>query len=556
MTQLPPLLFLLLLPWTAVAATAVEKQGAVCGEPITVPECSDSLYNYTLLPNRLGHTSQEKIAEDLSHYSPLIKVKCSAQVKFFICSLFVPMCSSTLQRGITACRSVCEEVRDSCVPTLINFGFNWPPILNCSQFPDQKKGEVCMSQPDQADSSQGRSASPRPDQFPALTSAHSCPSSHVALDAGRCAPLCGKDVRFPRAHKDFAEVWMGAWAVLCAVVTAFTLLTCLLDSSRFQYPERAIVYIALCFHINSWAYIARLILGAEESSCAPLSTEQGEKYLVTGGLENVACVVMFMVLYYFWLASGVWWVVLSGTWCLSARQGWGREAVEGLSSYFHLAAWGLPAVLSIAVLVGRQVDASELTGLCLVGNADPMALAGFVLAPESGALGIGLFLNLAGFLGLHGVRRGLRRKNETADLAKLERLMTRIAVFSLLYVLPSTVLIGCHVYHFLLLSQPQRWHLNVELYMLQLFMGLMVGMTSGVWVLSRKTFLMWERRLCCRGGGDPQKTRAAEQSAPLVFPPQQYPDRPVPRFHSASSHSSSARHHHPLLNAPPPLSRR
>jgi hypothetical protein len=61
-------------------------------------------------------------------------------------------------------------------------------------------------------------------------------------------------------------------------------------------------------------------------------------------------------------------VILTVTWFLAAGRKWGQEAIEALSSYFHLAAWAIPAIQTIVILTMRRVDGDELTGMCYVGN--------------------------------------------------------------------------------------------------------------------------------------------------------------------------------------------
>jgi hypothetical protein len=107
----------------------------------------------------------------------------------------------------------------------------------------------------------------------------------------------------------------------------------------------------------------------------------GTEYLIQEGLENTWCIIVFLLMYFFGMASQLWWVILTVTWFLAAGRKWGQEAIEALSSYFHLAAWAIPAIKTIVILTMRRVDGDELTGLCYVGNQDISALTGFVLIP-------------------------------------------------------------------------------------------------------------------------------------------------------------------------------
>ncbi|KAJ8368090.1 hypothetical protein SKAU_G00081180 [Synaphobranchus kaupii] len=49
---------------------------------------------------------------------------------------------NTVQRPIRPCRSLCEDVRDGCLPVMSAFGFPWPDMFNCSQFPSDP--ELCI----------------------------------------------------------------------------------------------------------------------------------------------------------------------------------------------------------------------------------------------------------------------------------------------------------------------------------------------------------------------------------------------------------------------------
>lgn len=123
------------------------------------------------------------------------------------------------------------------------------------------------------------------------------------------------------------------------------------------------------------------------------------------GLENTGCTLVFLLLYYFGMASSLWWVVLTLTWFLAAGKKWGHEAIEAHGSYFHMAAWGLPALKTIVILTLRKVAGDELTGLCYVASMDAGALTGFVLVPLSCYLVLGTSFLLTGFVALFHIRK-------------------------------------------------------------------------------------------------------------------------------------------------------
>ncbi|KAL3057202.1 hypothetical protein OYC64_007641 [Pagothenia borchgrevinki] len=339
-----------------------------------------------------------------------------------------------------------------------------------------------------------------------------------------CAPRCSPavDVFWSRQDKDFAFIWMTVWSILCFVSTAFTVLTFLLEPHRFQYPERPIIFLSMCYNVYSVAFIIRSVAGAENIAC---DRENGEPYIIQEGLESTGCTIVFLILYYFGMASSIWWVILTLTWFLAAGKKWGHEAIEAHSNYFHMAAWGIPALKTIIILTMRKVAGDELTGLCYVGSMDPGALTGFVLIPLSCYLIIGTSFILTGFVALFHIRKVM--KTEGTNTEKLEKLMVKIGIYSILYTVPATCVIVCYFYErlnmdywklrglqmkcgsFNGLSGDCSLHTSVPtvaVFMLKIFMSLVVGITSGVWVWSSKTLQTWQG-LCSRKLTDRTRSR-------------------------------------------------
>lgn len=63
----------------------------------------------------------------------------------------------------------------------------------------------------------------------------------------------------------------------------------------------------------------------------------------------------------------VWWCIAARKWVRSGgnRKDDGFGLQQGYATIGNVAAWGLPAAHTIAVLVTRDVDADELTGKIL-----------------------------------------------------------------------------------------------------------------------------------------------------------------------------------------------
>lgn len=561
-------LLLLLMPVSSafeIGSYELERGRPAKCEPITIPMCAGIGYNLTRMPNFLAHSDQAEAAVKLREFAPLVAYGCDAHLRFFLCSLYAPMCADQVSASIPACRPMCEQARERCAPVMRKFSYAWPDSLDCARLPTRNDpNALCMEAPENetrpAEGKKGAGMLPVAPAGPrrgagaaaaaspgrtaggagSSTSASSAcenPDKFQLVERSRvCAPRCSAavDVLWSRRDKDFALVWMSVWSALCFGSTAFTVLTFLLEPRRFRYPERPIIFLSMCYNLYSVAYVVRAVAGAENVAC-DREPGGGGSYVIQEGLESAGCTAVFLLLYYFGMASSVWWVVLTLTWFLAAGKKWGHEAIEAHSSYFHAAAWGVPALKTIAVLTARRVAGDELTGLCYVGGADAAALTGFVLVPLACYLVVGTSFILTGFVALFHIRRVM--KTEGTDTEKLEKLMVKIGVYSVLYTVPATCVIVCYFYERL---NMEHWRLRgiqtkcvgggsggggdcslresvptVAVFMLKIFMSLVVGITSGVWVWSSKTLQTWQglcnrklpsdrtrgRKSCGGGGG-------------------------------------------------------
>ena len=557
-------------------------------ERITIPMCQDMPYNLTRMPNLMGHKDQSEAAIQVHEFIPLVEIGCSKNLKFFLCSLYAPMCTEQIDIPIPSCQSICEEVKSKCLPVLEQFNFKWPQMLNCSRLPVPKDG-LCMEVPNNTDSHKGhkhqvssilspssssialgkqtdinaekdpkslldsigsmypflnkgrdnpnlKNPSLKPiirldaldmsshnsvqnnDNEKSLKTGNKCYSDYVYIPyAGKhfnqssvvCAPKCGKDILFTRTDKNFVEIWMCIWASICFMSTLFTVLTFWIDSQRFRYPEKPIIFLSMCFCISSIAYLIRIYAGSEFVSCD--KSDSGDPHITLEGLENSGCIIVFLLLYYFGMAAAMWWVILTVTWYLAATKKWAHEAIEAKSSIFHLFSWATPAILTIIVLTLRHVDGDELTGLCYVGHQDPKALLYFVIIPLCVFSEVGVFVLFFGFISMTRIRSELRFDGQNTK--KFDRLVIRIGLFTTLYTVPSICVIGCHFYEYKLSNEWRESAIDrsrvchetntgcrlnesiplKEIFVLKIFMSLVLGISTGIWVWGNKTWNSWTR---------------------------------------------------------------
>lgn len=234
-------------------------------ERIIINLCMDMPYNETIMPNLLNHQKQEDAGPEVHQFSPLVKLKCSPDLKFFLCAMYAPVCT-ILDKALPPCRSLCESARRGCERLMNNFGFYWPESMECSKFPVNGGQELCVGKNESAPTE----PPPIDDVRPAAPKFHPawgdspkpfggnhgfilgardfgfvCPVQfkvpHVlgySLKVGnKVEPNCGAPcdgMFFTERERKFSRVWIGTWATLCAVSCFFTFLTYLIDTDRFR----------------------------------------------------------------------------------------------------------------------------------------------------------------------------------------------------------------------------------------------------------------------------------------------------------------------------------
>ena len=551
---------LLYLPKFATSETYLEKvedsdsiitmnQPERC-EPIVIPLCEGIQYNTTILPNLLGHTKQETAGLELHQYMPLVKIQCSPNLQIFLCSIYVPICS-VLEEPIPPCRSLCLSARNGCESLMNKFGFNWPDSLDCNKYPIGNKGRICVG--DNNESTQMEPIGP--------IYQHSAPPANVSIPfkcpahfkvppglgysfrlQGKMHKDCGMpcdDLLFESNERNLIRIWTGAWAVLCVISTAFTIITFYLEPDRFNFPERSIIFLSCCYFFIGLVFIYGFFFGDSVACNDPFPSDIPASNLqmvrtITQGNRKEKCTLSFMALYFFTMSNSIWWVILTVTWFLTAALKWGQEPVEAKSHCFHLLAWAISAVMTIIVLAVDKIEGDFLTGVCFISNWNPIFQLIFVLIPLGVMLIIGFLFLISGFISLLRTRSFIKQ-NKNFRTKPMDRQMVRIGGFSILYLLPSIALLTCFYYEqknidsFLLywlgqvckkleygipcpaattvgrtskstIGSTMAMKPPFILYFIKYFCWLMPGISSSFWIWSEKTVSLWTRqfrRLFC-----------------------------------------------------------
>ncbi|PAA69990.1 hypothetical protein BOX15_Mlig029369g1 [Macrostomum lignano] len=410
--------------------------------------CTDLPYNRTNFPNILGHQTQEDADREIESYKALINVKCSSTLKLFLCVLYFPVCN-VLRAHLKPCRSLCEENRRKCEPVMLRFNFGWAENLRCDQFQYYSENKLCIN-----DNSTDNQRDSQPVEKSLLT--FKCPDilqpgrlKSNPIKIGRsevsCSLPCNTTFFASQEQRRFARHWVLVWAVVCFLFTLLSVITFLLDRTRFQYPERPFVYIIMCYCMMSAVYITGYGLGDSVSCATNPNNPNATRVLVRGTNQNTPCAILFMVEYFFMMASSLWWLILTFTWLLASSFQWAQESISNLAHYFHFLAWAVPAAMTITLLILGEVEADSLTGICFTGITNRDILLGFVIIPNSIFLLLGVVFLLIGFASLIKIRRFVKSQSG-GRTEKFEKLIMRIGFLGALYIVPAFVTLGIWTY--------------------------------------------------------------------------------------------------------------
>ena len=570
-------------------------------EPITINTCTDIGYANATFPNFRGQDTQREADTELQGFWPLIRAQCSNAIVHMLCAVYAPFCSPQFPNvRVRPCKNLCMHVREGCEARLRSFRFDWPPHLDCVNYPTREEDSLCFGPPDPSDiqipqsvldelgvtRAPPSSPSPTGSMLPNVTDdvmtdgptlrpttstvdpssvtkptsppRTSCPSflqvssnivnkSFSFAGVPNCGINCSGLYFTPSERNVVAPTIILIASLACVVFTLFTVATFLIDRRRFHYPERPIIFLSFCYLVISLAYIVGSIsklVGGDQTSFActtdqmPASPEHSRSFVFqrlpndNAVYQTASCVILFVMVYYFQMASALWWVVLTLTWFLAAALKWGEEAVERLWLLYHIVSWSVPAMQVILVLALRLVDGDQLAGLCYTGNHDVVGLGVFVFLPLALYLLLGLIFLIIGFMALVKIRQQLQR--DAVKSRKLGRLIARIAVYSTLYTIPNAVLLILHIYS---LAQQVSWEEEYlrcassesncppqstptfAAFVLKYLMLFAIGIFSTSWIMSRKTLSAWKKFFQSCGCQQQQNQKAYELPVKSFPPP-------------------------------------
>ncbi|XP_060666468.1 protein smoothened isoform X1 [Drosophila nasuta] len=391
-------------------------------------------YGFTSL-GLTDYRQEKELDEALSGYYALRHVpKCWAVIQPFLCAVFKPKCEVINGQDMVYLPSyeMCKITLEPC-RMLYNTTF-FPKFLRCNEtlFPMKCSNDAREMKFNVT----GKCLAP-------LVPADNAASYYPGIEG--CGVQCKDPLYTDDEHRQIHKL-IGYGGTLCLLSNLFVVATFLIDwQNANKYPAVIVFYINLCFLISCFGWLVQFTSGSREDIvCRKDGTLRHSE--PTAG-ENLSCIVIFVLVYYFLTAGMVWFVFLTYAWHWRAM-GHVQDRIDKKGSYFHLVAWSLPLVLTITTMALSEVDGSGIVGICFVGYTNHSMRAGLLLGPLCGVILIGGYFITRGMIMLFGLKHFANDIKSTSASNKIHLIIMRMGVCALLTLIFILVAIACHVTEF------------------------------------------------------------------------------------------------------------
>ncbi|XP_037934792.1 protein smoothened [Teleopsis dalmanni] len=405
-------------------------------ERLTQKTCFNAKIPYEYTSSDLtDYQSQDQVLKHLESYRAIRNVpKCWSVIQPFLCAVFFPKCEQINGKDMVYLPSL-EMCRITLEPCRILYNTTYfPEFLRCNEtlFPPKCSNDVR----EMKFNITGQCLSP-------LVSADTSASYYPGIEG--CGVQCKDPLYTNDEHQEIHKL-VGWGGTLCFLANLFVVATFLIDwENANKYPALIVFYINLCFLIASFGWLAQFTPGSHEDIvCRKDGTLRHSE--PTAG-ENLSCVVVFVLIYYFLTAAMVWFVFLTYTWHLRAV-GNVQDRIDKKGSYFHLVAWSMPLVLTITTMALSEVDGNSIVGICFVGYLNHSIRAGLLLGPLCCVVLVGGYFVIRGMIMLFGLKHFANDIQSTSASNKIHLIIVRMglcALFTLIFIL---VILACHITEF------------------------------------------------------------------------------------------------------------
>ncbi|XP_055381678.1 protein smoothened [Condylostylus longicornis] len=385
--------------------------------------------------------NQEQIKEKLFNYQALQYFpKCWAHIQPFLCAVFVPKCEKIKDEDYVYLPSLemCKVTLEPC-RILYNTSY-FPEFLKCNEtlFPSKCNNDAREMKFNVT----GNCLKP-------LVPTESSTSHFHGIEG--CGIQCKDPLYTEDEHRQIHKLI--AWgASICLLCNLFVIITFVIDwQNANKYPALIVFYINLCFAIASLGWLIQFTPGSRDDIVCKKDGTLRHSEPSAG--ENLSCIVVFVLVYYFLTSAMVWFVFLTYAWHLRSI-GNNQDRIDKKGSYFHLVAWSLPLVLTITILALSEVDGNSTVGICFLGYKNHQIRAGLLLGPLCGILLIGGYFIARGMVELFALKSYATDIKSTSASNKIHLIIVRMGMCAMLVFVFICVTIACHINEF---KNSQSW---------------------------------------------------------------------------------------------------
>ncbi|XP_055613172.1 protein smoothened [Uranotaenia lowii] len=428
--------------------------------------------------------SQEQTHDKLYQYNALRHVpKCWAVIQPFLCAVFTPKCEKINGRDMVYLPSLemCKITLEPC-RILYNTSY-FPEFLKCNEtlYPSKCNNDV---REEMKFNATGQCLKP-------LVAADS-PANYYK-DIEGCGVQCKDPLYTDHEHRQIHKLI--AWgAGVCLTFNLFTIATFVIDwHNANKYPALVIFYINFCFMISCLGWLAQFTPGGREDIvCRKDGTLRSSE---PSAGENLSCIVVFILVYYFLIAAMVWFVIFTYVWHMSFKAiGKIQDRMDKKGSYFHLIAWSLPLVLTITIMALSEIDGNSTVGICFVGYLNHPIRGGFLLGPVVCVLFIGGYFLGRGLLTLIKLKISSKEIISARASKKIKQTIVRMGIctmFTFVFILAT---VFCHIHEF---RNSENWGMALKNYIICQISSTYTDVTTTCKLQSRPSVAVLQIHLLC-----------------------------------------------------------
>lgn len=279
------------------------------------------LYNRTCMGAKLPYHSSsldltdikslDKVQELLHLYKYFLRYipKCWAVIQPFLCALYMPKCDND-QVDLPS-REMCRITLEPC--KIFYQRSVLPDFLNCNDtrlFPTTCKNDIH----DVKFNTTGLCMDPlivtdKPEWW--------------YPDIEGCGLKCKDSFYTDNEHYQIHKLIIYG-ILLCTFLHVFTITTFIIDwKTAKKYPALAIFYVNICFSVSCGGWLVQYF-GAETREDVVCNKDGTLRKSEPSASENLSCVIVFVMVYYFMIAGMVWFVIFSYAWYMSSLQALGK----------------------------------------------------------------------------------------------------------------------------------------------------------------------------------------------------------------------------------------